>query len=337
MTDKSMTGKPAAGKPVTARINVSGKAATKNNSSAPQEYFDHDGLWKDLIDRFFYLLLKRAIPELYAAADTSVKQRFLDKEFRDILNTGDPELHLSPHYADYVIEVPLKGGDVEWILLHIEIQRLKGGDLTVRMYRYQSFIFAHYGKVPVALAVITDKRPKKEAQFFVWERFGTKVTYGYNTLVLRAMNDEELLESENPVDLALYAAKCALRSKKELQKYTYLRNVVGLLAERGWSMEDKRDLMLFLERIMNLRNKQLRVQYREYQEQLDKEGKIVYISVAEEYYTEKGIEKGIEKGKEDMAREMAKKLLARGIAPDVIAESAGLPIDKIQAFTTHKN
>jgi hypothetical protein len=44
----------------------------------------------------------------------------------------------------------------------------------------------------------------------------------------------------------------------------------------------------------------------------------VYVTVAEEYYTAKGKE------------EMARNLLARGISPDVIAESAGLPLDKIQ-------
>ncbi|MDR1733162.1 MAG: hypothetical protein LBR61_13835, partial [Synergistaceae bacterium] len=70
--------------------DISSHAAAADNEAGKQEYFDHDGLWKDLIDRFFYLLLKRAIPELYAAADTNVKQKFLDKEFRDILNTGDP-------------------------------------------------------------------------------------------------------------------------------------------------------------------------------------------------------------------------------------------------------
>ncbi|MDR1508887.1 MAG: hypothetical protein LBS53_04550, partial [Synergistaceae bacterium] len=37
-------------------------------------------------------------------------------------------------------------------------------------------------------------------------------------------------------------------------------------------------------------------------------------------------------GKAEMAREMARNLLRRGIAPDVIAESAGLPLDKIRTL-----
>ena len=56
-------------------------------------YDDYDVFWKDMIDRFFYHLLKRAVPELYDNADNMIKPRFLDKEFRDILNTGKTEIH----------------------------------------------------------------------------------------------------------------------------------------------------------------------------------------------------------------------------------------------------
>jgi predicted transposase/invertase (TIGR01784 family) len=45
-------------------------------------------------------------------------------------------------------------------------------------------------------------------------------------------------------------------------------------------------------------------------------------------WKEEGFEEGIEKGKE----EMAKNLLSNGIPPDVIAKSAGLPLEKIQAL-----
>jgi hypothetical protein len=76
--------------------------------NARNDRFDADGFWKDIIDRFFYNLLKRAQPELYSEADISVKPRSLEKEFRDILNTGDPEIRRSAHFADYVLEVPLK-------------------------------------------------------------------------------------------------------------------------------------------------------------------------------------------------------------------------------------
>ena len=48
-----------------------------------------------LIERFFGPFLLRALPELYVDADLSQEPRFLDKEFRDILQTSDLELHQS--------------------------------------------------------------------------------------------------------------------------------------------------------------------------------------------------------------------------------------------------
>jgi predicted transposase/invertase (TIGR01784 family) len=294
--------------------------------------FDADAFWKALIDRFFYSLLKRALPELYAKADLNVKPRFLEKEFLDILNTGDPEIHKSAHFADYVLEVPLKNGGDEWILFHIEAQGLKGGNLPERMNFYRCLIYAHYRREPAALAIITVTRPRKEERKYSYSRFGTDCIYRYNNLVLRELDDDELLSSDNPIDLVLYAAKAAVKSKRELQKYSYLRTLAGLLSERGWSAEDKRDLMLFIERVLYLKNKKLIEQYGEYRQQLDREGKIMYIPFLEREKAneliQSGMEQGIERGKEEMARS----LLANGVSPDVIAKSAGLPVEQIRAL-----
>jgi predicted transposase/invertase (TIGR01784 family) len=321
-------------------------AADKRKTRAPksdaeaEKQFDHDGLWKDFIERFFYELLESLLPELYEAADTTRQPYFLDKEFRDVLNTGDPEIHASPRFADYVIRVPLKNGDAEWLILHVEVQGKGGGDITVRMYHYKSLIFAHFRKEPVALAIITDARPRNEASYYSHSSYGTKTEYVFNVLVLGDMDDEKLLASDNPIDLAFYAAKCALKSKNETQKYKYLRMLTKLLAERGWSAEDKRDLMLFIERFLYLKDEALQEQHWEYRQELNKEGKIVNVSflkdveerIVERRGMEKGREEGMEEGKEVMAIEMARKLLAKGISPSIIAETAGLPLSRIQGL-----
>ncbi|GHV46538.1 hypothetical protein FACS1894204_08360 [Synergistales bacterium] len=208
------------------------------------------------------------------------------------------------------------------------------------MNHYRCLIYAHYRREPVALAIVTDKRPVNETDYYSHSHYGTVVSYSYNNLVLSELDDDELMSSDNPIDLALYAAKCASRSKEELQKYNYLYTLTDLLGERGWDMEDKRNLLNFLERIMNLKDKQLRGKYEEHIEQLDKEGKVMYVSVVEEKYVAKGMEKGMAKGREEgmakgMAKgkeDMARNLLAKGVSPDVIAESAGLPLDQIQGM-----
>jgi hypothetical protein len=258
--------------------------------------FDHDGFWKDLIERFFYNFLERALPELYEKADRTTAPRFLDKEFRDVLNTSDPEIHNSPHFADYVLEVPLKSGGAEWVLLHIEAQGRGGSSLAVRMRTYDSLIFAHYRREPVALAIITDKRPANEPTYYAHSHYGTESIYRYNNFVLPELDDEELLASDNPIDIVLYAAKFALKTKEELQKFNFLRKTVELLNERGWSMEEKRDLLLFIERIVNMRDETLITQYREVLEQENREGRAMYVPLLLSDSAAEIEQRGIEKG-----------------------------------------
>ncbi|GHV32489.1 hypothetical protein FACS1894167_15450 [Synergistales bacterium] len=321
-------------------------AKIKDNCAEETERFDYDGFWKDLIKRFFYLLLKKTLPELYEDADRETEPRTLDKEFTDILNTSDPAIHNSPYFADLVMEVPLKNGGAEWIMLHCEAQGSGGANFAERMNHYKCLIYGHYRREPVALAIITDKRPVNEPLYYSHKRYGTESVYKYNNLILSELDDDELIMSDNPIDLALYAAKCASRSrtaerrvaehKEELRKYRYLRKLIELLGERGWSRNDKRDLLLFIERILHLKDEGLKTQYVEYRQQLNEEGKIVYIRMGEEKEVaeierrgmEKGMEKGIEKGKLEFARN----LLANGVPLDLIAKSSGLPTEKIQAL-----
>jgi predicted transposase/invertase (TIGR01784 family) len=73
-------------------------------------------------------------------------------------------------------------------------------------------------------------------------------------------------------------------------------------------------------------------EYEKYHEELRKEGKIVRLTMMEEKIAREQRTIGKEEGKEEMAREMARNLLANGIAPDIIAQSAGLPIEQIRSL-----
>jgi hypothetical protein len=139
-----------------------------------------------------------------------------------------------------------------------------------------------------------------------------------------------LTSSDNPIDLALYAAKCALKSKDEFQKYIYLRKSLELLGKRGWGKDDKRYLLLFIERILYLKDDELEGQYVEYRRQLSEEGKIVFIPMGEREVANEIMQRGIEKGKLEGKLELARNLLANGVSPDVIAKSGDLPMDKIR-------
>ena len=328
--------------------NIPNKDSIKNHE--PQERFDHDALWKDLIERFFYQMLRRAAPELCDNADTAKPPRYLDKEFTDILNTGDAKIHKSARCVDFLIEVPPKEGTPQWVLLHIEAQGRGGGALPDRMNHYRSLIHGHYRREPVALALITDRRPAGEPEYYAHNHFGTEVVYRYNRLVVSELNADDLQKSDNPFDLILYAAQMALTAgKDENRKFKYIRTSMQLLGERGWSREEKRDVMLFLERVINLKDEVLIARLIKCQEDLEKEGKVMYVSLAERKGRQEGRQEGIllgeqkgrqegillgeQKGRQEEKRAAARKLLERNLPVNEIAEITELSEDEIRSLT----
>jgi hypothetical protein len=79
------------------------------------------------------------------------------------------------------------------------------------MYVYKSLIFAHYRREPVALAILTHKRPAGEPAYYAHSRYGTKSLYDYNSHVLSELDDGELLASGMPPKIVAKSAKLPLR------------------------------------------------------------------------------------------------------------------------------
>ena len=176
---------------------------------------DNDGTWKDLIERLWPLFIRRTLPELYEDLDLSRQPEFLMQELRDPL----PEAmrHNSPFFVDELMKLYLKSGRVLWVYLHIEIQGPGGENISYRMFSYCCLIVAHYHEVPVALAILTSPRPEAEQEMsspgtYEGGEYGTQLRYQYNYIELYKLDDEELLNSDDPIDLAFYAAKKAASS-----------------------------------------------------------------------------------------------------------------------------
>jgi hypothetical protein len=311
---------------------TSDKNTPNENIGDEKSRFDYDGFWKDLLERFAYYLFKRALPKLYEDADLSVKPTFLNKEFTDMLNTGDPKIHTSPHFADSVMNVPLKNGEPEPVIVHCEAQGSGGGNLAERMNFYRCPIYAHYRREPVALAIITGKRPAGEPRHYFHSHYGTEILYKYITLVLEELDDDELAASDNPIDLVLLAAKFAQQEREELQKFKFLRKAEELLDKRGWSMDDKRDLFLFTERIINLKDEGLISRYREHLEHRNREGKSMYIPLMLRDRADEIKQSGFKEGRLEGKLEDARNMLANGATPEFIVKITDLPMERIHGL-----
>ena len=116
--------------------------------------------------------------------------------------------HNSPLFVGELIKIFLKDGRTEWILLHIEVQGSGGDDISFRMMLYCCLIFAHYKKMPVGLAILTKRRSKdKIIVAYNLEQYGSSISYKYKCFEVYALDDNNLLNSDNPFDLIFYSTK----------------------------------------------------------------------------------------------------------------------------------
>ncbi|MDR3279697.1 MAG: hypothetical protein LBT23_04215, partial [Synergistaceae bacterium] len=131
--------------------------------------------------------------------------------------------------------------------------------------------------------------------------------------------------------LILYAAKCAYRSRNdESEKFRYLRHISDMWNERGWSPEEKRDILEAIEYLIHLTDEDYKRQMVKHVENLkmSEEDRKMYQSIFEQVYTARGEEKGRQEG----IIEVAKNLLANGVSPEIIAKSSGLSVDDIRTM-----
>ena len=264
------------------------------------EAVDKDGIWKDAIKRYLPLLLRRTMPQLYNDVDFSQEVKFLDKELQDTIQVTLAKEHNSAKFIDSLVELPLKSGKSQWILLHIEVQGTGGEDISYRMMLYCCLIFAHYRRMPVALAILTDKRPSNETPGkFEFSEYGTKLLYKYNLFEVYEQDDDELLNSDNPFDSFIYAAKKYsdyMSSKNQTIKLEYLLKISRNLYERGLNAKERAGIIVFVSRLINLEDEELREQFFNELKKLGGEDDMNEMTWIEEHFYNQALDKGRNEG-----------------------------------------
>ena len=126
--------------------------------------------------------------------------------------------------------------------------------------------------------------------------------------------------------------------------------MLGLLDKRGWSHDDKAQLLTFMEGVIHLTEDGSSREYEEWEEELEraKEAGRMYVSIMERKGIEKGRTEGIQLGEargiqlgrtegirlgEIKGRtETARKLLRMGLELPKIAEATGLSLEEVRAL-----
>lgn len=208
----------------------------------------------------------------------------------------------------------------------------------------------------IALALLIEPLSKAQSSgTYRWEGYGTRVSYEFPVFRIFEGDEETLKTSENPFDWAHLAGLRAWKSRgSEARKLDYLKEMLELLDERGWSHADKAQLLVFMEGVIHLTEDESSREYEEWENALEqaKEAGRMYVSIMERKGIEKGIQlgrtegiqlgeaRGIQLGKTEGIQlgkmETARNLLRMGLDLARIAEATGLTLEKVKALKNMK-
>ena len=190
--------------------------------------------------------------------------------------------------------------------------------------------------MPVALAILTAPRPQKETVgSYTLEQCGTQLSYRYNYFEIEAQDDRALLESDNPFDLIIYAAKKEALFKggdREQQKFKYLRELTRLLAGKGWNEKDRRDLLILIARMINLEDKGLQQQYVADVKAMKGENNMAAMTFIEKYFKDEGRNEGFSLGRREANFDTARRLREMGMADPDIHRATSLSFEELRTL-----
>jgi len=217
-------------------------------------YPDHDTHWKELIEKLFWKTLAFFLPKIYAIADQSKGVEFLDKELHKLIAD---KFKGGNTRKDKLAKIYLKDGKEHYVLIHFEVQGKYEKDFLRRMFVYFYRIFDKKEKNITALVIYTGESVPDDCDTFVYEFMGTKVTYQFNAYRVCAADEAVLLADDNPMALAVLAAKYLNETKStEDLRRQYKMKLIRLTLERSWSDDEIRTLLQFINLMVILSSKQ---------------------------------------------------------------------------------
>jgi hypothetical protein len=292
------------------------------NAAPPARY---DLPWKTALTHAFRAFMDFFFPDLCAQIDWARRPRFRDKELVGIgLNNAAQGL-----VADELVEVYLRDGRLQWVLIHVEIQAQRDVSFALRVLDYNYRIFKQYEQPVASLVLLADDDPEWRPNAFHNDVLGTVMGISFATAKLPDYADRSaaLLASHNPFALVTLAHLRSQQAHHDADKlYTAKWQLTKLLYQHGWSKQ--RILVLFnvINWMMAL-PEAYQQQYWEAILQLERKSKMKWISPLEQSFIdkgrqkglqeglEKGIEKGIEKGRKEGAAALLEHQLTRRFGP----------------------
>ncbi|MFM8360405.1 MAG: transposase [Verrucomicrobiota bacterium] len=268
---------------------------------------DYDGAWKEALQLYLQPFLHLAFPAVAAAIDWAWPPRFLDTELQQIT----PESELGRQRADILVEVFLREGRSEWLLIHVEVQVQRDAHLARRMYQYHHRIGDRFGRPVVSLAVLADLAPGWRPAAHEESMLGCRLRFEYPTCKLLDLESglEERLRERDPaaVLVAVHLAACRTRDDTG-RRYAVRRRLTRGLYDLGYTREEILRLMRFLDWLLTLPEPEKLV-FRGELTQFEKEKAMPYVTSYEQLSREEGLQQGLLQGREQGLKALRETIL----------------------------
>lgn len=254
--------------------------------------------------RFFF-------PELSPEIDWSKRARFRDKELAGLSFAAATDSMV----ADKLVEVCLRDGRMQWVLIHVEVQAQRDAAMALRMLDYNYRIFKEYQQPVASLVLLADEDPKWRPEAFHHRVLGTVmgISFASAKLLDFAGRTEELEASHNPFALVTLAHLRTQQTRHDAaQLYAAKWQLTRLLFQHGWPKTRIIALFKVINWMMVLPDA-LQRRYWQAVVVLEKEGKMEWLTPLEQMFLNDGIQQGLKQGLEQGRREGALALLQRQI------------------------
>jgi hypothetical protein len=265
-----------------AEMGTEGRIQADKDSS---DYQDHDSPWKEALELRFPEFLDLLFPDVYTLIDWNQEITFLDKELQQIL----PNAENGRTYADKLVQVAFKDGQIRWVLIHIEVQGEPEAEFAKRMYRYNHRIQDKYDKDVISLAVLSDTSKHFRPDQYNFELAGCEIMFKFPIVKLLDWKDrlDELYNSENVFALIVAAQLQAKLNKDPKQKLDAKISLIRLLYQRGYSKEQILELLRLIDWMITLPHN-LEIECKQIVDQIEEEQHMAYVTSMERIAMQEG-------------------------------------------------
>lgn len=268
---------------------------------------DYDTPWKDALQRYFPEFMSFYFPEAYSQIDWSVPWDFLDQELAQVSRDAE----LGRRRVDKLVRVTQRGGDDQWVLIHVDVQESYDRTFAERIFIYNYCIYDRYRRPAASLAVLPDGSLSWKPNRFRTALFGCEMGIQFPIVKLCEFAPllDQLLRNMNAFALVTVAHLLTQQTRKHpVKRFAAKWTLARLLYERKWKRQRIIDLFSVLDWMMAI-PPQLQDELLINIGELERRMKMPYMNPFEKRGRAQGLEQGREEGREEGAREATRKLL----------------------------